>query len=256
MGSVVGFLADLLSILSVFKDPKDLLAKLKELSKRQKVIGISILLLVAGIAYLVWFCISGGSSPTITQVTLSEYSLDMNTGDTGILSATVLYSDNSKGDDVLWVSSNEAVIQINEDGQITALAAGNSTITAQASNRRSTEWAECVVTVTDPLKGYSIFVQRTVLDNYVYIYIQPKDDRVSKITLYARAPSGAVYTPPIDENDLYRFYSEIGTWTIFAFLESENSTYEAHIPEDFATIEINDISATAFDAALAGLPVS
>lgn len=113
-----------------------------------------------------------------------------------------------------------------------------------------------MVTVTDPLKGYSISVQRTVLDNYVYIYIQPKDDHVSKIILYAQAPSGAIYTPPIDENDLYHFYSEIGTWTIFASLENENSTYEAHIPEDFATIEINDISATAFDAALAGLPVS
>lgn len=83
MGSVVGFLADLLSILSVFKDHKDLLVKLKELSKRQKVIGISILLLVAGIVYLIWFCIFGGFSPTITQVTLSEYSLDMTTGDTG-----------------------------------------------------------------------------------------------------------------------------------------------------------------------------
>lgn len=255
MGSVVGLIADLLSILSVFKDPRDILVKLKELSKRQKVIGISILLLVAGIVCLVLSCISGAVPPSITQVTLSAYFLDMSTGDTGNLSATVLYSDNSKGNDVLWVSSNEAVVQINEDGQITALAEGISTITAQASNRKSAERAECVVTVSDPLKGYIISVERTVLDNYVYIYIRPKDDRVSKITLYAQAPSGTVYTPPIDANDLYRFYSETGTWTVFASLESENSTYEAHMPEDYVTIEISDISATTLDAAYAGLPV-
>lgn len=255
MGSVVGILADLLSILSVFKDPKVILAKLKELIKRQKVIGISVLLLVVGIVFLVLSYISGTFSPTITQVTLSAYSLDMSAGDAGRLSATVLYSDNSKGDDVLWVSSNEAVVQISEDGHITALSEGSSTITAQASNWKSTERAECVVTVVDPLKGYSISVERTVLDNYVYIYIRPKDDRVSKITLYAKAPSGMIYTPPIDDNSLYRFYSEAGTWTISASLESANSTYEAHMPEDYVTIDISDVSATALDAALAGLPV-
>lgn len=73
--------------------------------------------------------------------------------------------------------------------------------------------------------------------------------------LYAKAPSGEVHTPPIDENNLYHFYTEAGTWTIYAALRSSRGTYEASKPEDFVTIEVNDVSPTEMDALLAGLPV-
>ena len=185
---------------------------------------------------------------------LSDYTLGMNTGDVSALSATVLYSDNTEGSEVLWVSSNKEVIRVDENGNLTAMSAGSATITAQAANRKSTQSAECIVTVMDPLKGYSISLRRTAVENYVYIYVRPEDDDVSQIILYAQAPSGEVYTPPIDENDLYRFYKETGIWTIYATLKSQRGTYEASKPEDFVTIEVNDISPTLKDALLAGLP--
>lgn len=251
----VGFGANLLTIISAFKDPKELVNKLKNLNMSRKIALATLALFILGITLLTWACFSGVFTPAITQVMLSDYSLNMSTGDVEDLFATVLYSNNTENKEVFWVSSNKAVVQVNEDGQVTALSAGVATITAQAANRKSTESAECVVTVTEPLKGYSITVKRTALENYVYIYILPEDDNVSQITLYAKAPSGEVYTPSIDRNNLYRFYTETGTWTIYATLKSQHGTYKASKPEDFVAVEVNDVSFTEADALLAGLPI-
>lgn len=213
--------------------------------------GAIFLILIVGIAGWVWVFFSGAFTPTITQVMLSDYSLSMNTGDAGSLSATVIYSDNTESRDILLVSSNKAVVQVDENGQLTAVSAGSATITAQTANRKSTLSAECTVTVMDPLKGYSISVQRTAVENYVYIYVRPEDDDITQIILYAQAPSGEIYTPPIDNN----FYTETCTWTIYATLKSQRGIYEASKPEDFVTIEVNDVSPTEVDVLLAGLPV-
>lgn len=252
MGRLSDIFEDYSALKKICSALKNFFNELKKLDKKQrakKITGLALLLLVIISVLLVGAQLFGVFTPSITQVTLSNYSLSMNTGDTGQLSATVLYCDNTKDFKVLWVSSNEAVVQIDENGRLSALAEGSSVITAQASNRKSTGLAECVVTVSDPIGGYSISVQRTVVDNYVYIYVQPEDDGVFQITLYAKSPSGEIYTPPIDENSLYRFYSETGTWTVYASLKGQNGTYEAHKPEDFVTVEINKIS----DGLLTGL---
>lgn len=127
--------------------------------------GAIFLILIVGIAGWVWVFFSGAFTPTITQVMLSDYSLSMNTGDVGSLSATVIYSDNIESRDILLVSSNKAVVQVDENGQLTTVSAGSATITAQTANRKSTLSAECTVTVMDPLKGYSISVQRTAVEH-------------------------------------------------------------------------------------------
>ena len=255
MGDPVGFGANLLAIISAFKDPKELVAKLRGLSKRQKVLAALLLVLILGIIILAQAFFTGAFTPTITQVMLSDYTLDMRTGDTGALSAAILYDNNTAGSEVLWVSSNTAVVQVDEKCLLTALSAGSAVVSAQASNRKSTQSAECLITVNDPLKGYSISVQRTTVENYVYIFVQPEDDDISQITLYARAPSGKVYTPDVNGSDLYHFYTETGTWTVYAALKSPRGTYEANEPEDFVTIEVDDVSPNEMDALLAGLPI-
>ena len=75
----------------------------------------------------------------------------------------------------------------------------------------------------------------------------PYDEDVTQIKLYAKSPSGEIFNPPIDENNLYHFYSECGTWTIYASLESEGGTYEANKPTDFLSLEITDISSNPLD---------
>ena len=139
MGDPVGFGANLLAIISAFKDPKELVAKLRGLSKRQKILTGLLLVLILGIIILAQAFFSGAFTPTITQVMLSDYTLDMRTGDTGALSAAILYDNNTAGSEVLWVSSNTAVVQVDEKCLLTALSAGSAVVSAQASNRKSTQ---------------------------------------------------------------------------------------------------------------------
>lgn len=255
MGDPVGFGANLITIISAFKDPGELVRAFRGLHRHQKILVAALLIVTVGVIILAWAGFTGAFIPEITRVMLSDDVLNLTTGDVQALSATILYDDNTEGDEVHWASSNRAVVQVDDNGQITAVSAGSAIITAQASNRKSTMSAECNITVADPMNGYSISVQRTALENYVYIYVQPEDDDVSQITIYAKAPSGVVHTPNVGRNDLYHFYTETGMWTIYAALKSPRGTYEASKLEDFVTIEITDISPDDTDAFLAGLPV-
>ena len=178
---------------------------------------------------------------------LNNDTLKMNVADTQTLIATVIYSDNSTDNDVLWSSSNEAVAIIDSNGIVTALSEGTSTIIAQATRNNTIQMSECIVTVKSPPSGYSISSRPSGMKSYYYIYVYPYDEDVTQIKLYAKSPSGEIFNPPIDENNLYHFYSECGTWTIYASLESEGGTYEANKPTDFLSLEITDISSNPLD---------
>ncbi len=138
----------------VDRDPKELVNKLKNLHMRRKIALATLALFILGITLLTWTCFSGVFTPAITQVMLSDYSLNMSTGDIEDLFATVLYSNNTENKEVFWVSSNKAVVQVNEDGQVTALSAGVATITAQAANRKSQLWK---------IMSISIFGQKMIM---------------------------------------------------------------------------------------------
>lgn len=213
--------------------------------------GIIVLLAVGALFLYVSYFI-----PKITSVSISQESLSMAVGDTADLRATVLYADNSTSHDVLWVSSNDAVVQVDPSGQLTAVGAGPAVITAQASNRKTTAQATCSVAVTAGLTGYTISVERTALDNYVYIRVRPNEDTVTEVQICAQSPSGELFCRPRDPNDLYHFYSEAGLWTVYAVLSGPNGTYTPQRPEEAVTFAVQDITATSLDAYEAGLPVS
>ncbi len=237
--SLIGILANILSIFDIHIDIEKVTEKLKD----KKIRIISIVLCIS--ALLIYFYISKQLSITVTQVILNEDTLHMSTDDTNILIATVLYSDNSTNNNVLWSSSNESVAIVGEDGLITALTEGTTTIVAQATKNNSTESAMCIVTVKNPPSGYSISVRQTNVDSYAYVYIKPYDNDITRIQIYGKSPSGEIFPPATDENNLYRFYTECGTWTIYATIENEAGLiYEAQKPEDFVTIEVTDISSS------------
>lgn len=213
---------------------------------------IGILILAAIGVFLVY---DAHYYPKITSVSLSQQELSLTIGETVLLDATVLYSNNNTSHDVVWVSSNEAVIQVDSSGQLIAEGTGTAVITAQAANRKTTGQASCSVTVTAGLTGYSISVERTVLDNFVYIRVQPNEDTVTEIQIYAKSPSGQLFQPALDPENLYHFYSQIGDWTVYAVLTGPDSIYKPQRLEDYVTFDIQDISATVLDAYRAGLPV-
>lgn len=91
---------------------------------------------------------SSGAVPTVTSVTVSPSSLnlDLNGTKTGNLTATV-NGDNDPSQDVTWTSSNTSVATVSSTGVVTAKATGSATITA-TSVVDLTKSGICEVSVT------------------------------------------------------------------------------------------------------------
>lgn len=244
LDTLIGFLANLFSIIFNFTN----IEKIQKIfqHKKYRIVGIVVIAIIVVCSILVTSS-NLFSSVNVTRVMLDEYSLNLNVNDTKTLNATVLYSDNTTDNNVIWTSSNQSVASIDSNGQITALTEGSTTIIAQASKNNTTESAECFIIVKSSPNGYSISVRPSGIDSFYYIYVNPYDDDITKIQIHAKSPSGEIFHPDIDENNLYRFYTETGTWTIYASIESESGIYEAHEPEDFTTIEVTNISSDPFN---------
>lgn len=250
--TIISMFANILSIFGVTVDVKKALSKLKY--KKVRIICIAAFACVCCIL-IVCLYISTQKSIIVTKVMLSKETLIMKTNDTHTLIATVLCSDNSSNNTVLWNSSNNSVASIDSNGLITTFSEGTAIITAQASRNNSTEIAECVVTVQNPPSGYSIHAYPSDRKGFFYIYVEPYEDNITKVQIYGESPSGICFTPNIAEDNQYQFYYECGTWTIYASIENEAGTYNAEKPEDFITIEVTDISSDSFDDVLQNLIV-
>ena len=81
----------------------------------------------------------------VTNISLSQSTLSMNSGSTAQLSATVLPA-NANNTSVTWTSSDEDVATVDADGLVTAIAGGSCTITATAADGSGVS-ASCEVTV-------------------------------------------------------------------------------------------------------------
>ena len=88
----------------------------------------------------------------VTGVTLSQTELSLVKGATETLTATVLPTD-ATNQKVRWSSNNTAVATV-ENGTVTAVSAGNATITVTTEDGNHT--ATCEVTVTVPVTGVTL----------------------------------------------------------------------------------------------------
>lgn len=91
----------------------------------------------------------------VSSVSLNETSLDLLTGDRATLTATVLPS-NASDKTVSWSSSDESVATV-KNGKVTAISAGQATISATTKDGGLT--ASCIVNVTQkivPVNGVSL----------------------------------------------------------------------------------------------------
>ena len=80
----------------------------------------------------------------VTAVTLDKEKLALEVGGEATLVATVT-PDNADDKTVTWTSSDSNIASVDENGKVTAVAAGTATITATAGNQTAT----CEVTVTE-----------------------------------------------------------------------------------------------------------
>lgn len=87
----------------------------------------------------------------VNKITLSQTSATMNVGDNLQLSATVSPT-NATDKSVTWTTSNQNVATVSSTGKVTAVAAGNATITCSANDGSGMK-ATCSLTVIDPAPG-------------------------------------------------------------------------------------------------------
>ena len=103
---------------------------------------------------------NGTQTVAVESVTLNKTELTLEVGDEETLTATVT-PDNATDKTVTWSSDNTAVATV-ENGKITAVAAGNATITAKAGDKT----AACIVTVNaataDTSVGGKAFIFETL----------------------------------------------------------------------------------------------
>lgn len=179
------------------------------------------------------------ASVIVTKVSLNKTDLHMRSGETAVLTAKVLYSDNSQDNHVIWLSSDESVAAVDENGNITALSSGTAIITAQASKNNSAVTEECVITVSAAPTGYSISLSSTqaILYETFHIYVEPYDNDITQIEIISVSPSGEVFRKPLNDGAFF-IYTETGLWTISASLKNGAGVYEGQKEEDFVTIEI------------------
>ncbi len=103
----------------------------------------------------------------VTEITLSESSLSLETGATATLTATVA-PDEATNKEITWASTNDEVATVDNTGKVTAVAEGTATITATATDGSDVS-ASCEVTVTqpvvvDPVEGFVTRMYQQCLD--------------------------------------------------------------------------------------------
>lgn len=189
-----------------------------------------------------------GVEPPITvyQVTLDYGSLELTVGNTTTLLATAIYSNGTSDHSVTWLSRNPSVATVDHNGKITALSAGTTKITAQASRNNTIESETCDVTVSDPLHlptGYSIRLStdHAFMSETFRLYVTPYEDNITEIHIYTISPSGEPDDFPFGNDGKYQIDTEAGIWTIYASVTNDAGTYMAQRPEDYVTIEIVSI---------------
>ena len=90
---------------------------------------------------------------SVTSITLDKTELSLYTGDSETLTATI-EPDNATNQNVTWSSSDETIATVDNNGTVTAVGAGEATITVTTENGCKT--ATCIVTVTVPVTGVTL----------------------------------------------------------------------------------------------------
>jgi len=87
----------------------------------------------------------------VESISLDHTSITLIAGSSQALKATVLPA-NATYTEIIWTSSNEGVAKVDKSGVVTAVDAGEATISAKAGDKTAT----CAVTVTVPVESISM----------------------------------------------------------------------------------------------------
>ena len=123
-----------------------------------------------------------GYTPPIEKVEINKTELTLIKGDAEQLTATV-YPMDAKDTNIYWTSANRNIATVDNDGNVTGIAGGETVITARSSD--ATVYAECKVKVDVPVDSIVLNQKEvTMLKNEVYILapiISPEDATVKEV---------------------------------------------------------------------------
>ena len=118
------------------------------------------MILFLSVAMLLAGCDKDNAPVAVSEVTLSRKALTMTVGDTEKLTATVL-PEHAGYDGLVWSSNNTSVALVDVEGLVTAVSAGNATITATVGGIQAT----CEVTVADAVpEGLTVTTYEALLE--------------------------------------------------------------------------------------------
>ena len=156
-----------------------------------------------------------------TSVSLNLTSLNLNSGQTNQLRATVL-PENATDKTVTWTSSDTNVATVSTDGLVTAVNGGTATITATTSNGKT---ATCTVKVVIPPTGITLDKQELAFDDVGLTYqltatVLPENATNKTVTWTSSHPDVAT----VDDNGLVTAKGE-GITFIYAYTSNSKMAY-------------------------------
>lgn len=234
---IIGDSKDLITICKENKEPiKKILNYLKTHILLSVIITTFVLALIIGAILFIL-----NINVDISQVSINYKEITLNINETAELNATVLLSNNKTYNKIVWSSNNPDVVSVDKFGKITAHKKGTAEITAQASRFGKSAADVCTVNVNTAPTGYSILLStnEALTTEIVKVYVTTfPEDKVTNITIYAIAPSGEEFIRKLSDSGYY-FYTETGTWKIYAMIENEEGNYIGTKPEEIAYLEVS-----------------
>lgn len=76
-------------------------------------------------------CSDENETISVSEITVNETSMELKVGETATLTATVL-PENATDKTIVWSSSDDAVVTVDETGTVTAVGPGTATVSVMA----------------------------------------------------------------------------------------------------------------------------
>lgn len=150
----------------------------------------------------------------VTGVSLSKTALSLFTGESANLTATV-EPGNATNKAVTWESSNTEVATVDNSGKVTAVGAGEATITVTTEDGDHT--ASCKVTVLQSI--YKISADTTALD-FGSVYVGGTQPAAQTVTITNTGNQSLTLTQPASTSGF-----EVGTLSKTALAVGETATF-------------------------------
>ena len=160
----------------------------------------------------------------VTDLELNKDSLTLQENGSDTLIATVK-PDDATNRGVTWESSDTSIATVSEDGTVTAISAGNATITATAADSSGVS-ATCTVTVTQ--STYSISADTTAL-NFGSVYTDYTQPAAQTVTITNTGNQPLTLDLPASTNSF-----EVGTLSKTELTPNEKATFTVQPKADLA----------------------